>query len=201
MLYQFGPETRVVTSAHAARPIERAAAYLQAQVAQRTGWRWPIEPGGAAEPCTIAIGIPGDGTPAAPLVPEYAEEIALTVSGAPAAPVATVLAGGLSVALAAVGRFARALDLRPGVAGVPALSLREHPAFPVRGHTLANHKQNNTYDKWDWEHWEGYLTELAAWGSNLVVLYPLHPARWPDVLPFAVPPWFASAAHEAASRL
>jgi hypothetical protein len=79
----------------------------------------------------------------------------------------------------------------------PALSLRDHPAFPVRGHTLACHKQNNTYDKWDWEHWEGYLTELAAWGSNLVVLYPLHPARWPDVLPFAVLPWFASAAHEA----
>ncbi|MGN6562160.1 MAG: hypothetical protein ACTHMU_05810, partial [Thermomicrobiales bacterium] len=67
----------------------------------------------------------------------------------------------------------------------------------VRGHTLANHKQNNTYDKWDWAHWEEYLTELAAWGSNLAVLYPLHPARWPDVLPFVAPRWFASPMHEA----
>jgi hypothetical protein len=86
------------------------------------------------------------------------------------------------------------------VAGLPRLSHREHPAFPIRGHHIANHKQNTTADKWDWARWEEYLTDLAAWGTNLVMVHPLHPERWHGVLPFADPPWFESPAHEAEFR-
>jgi hypothetical protein len=197
MLWQFGPETRIVIGAGAARPVERAAAYLQAQVARRTGWRWAIARGGEAGPGTVALGVPGDGGPDAPLAPEHAEEIALWCGGDPAAPRAFAAAGGPGVALAAAGKLARTFDLRPGLARLPRLARRERPAFPVRGHTLANHKQNTTHDKWDWEQWEDYLTELAAWGSNIAVLYPLHPARWPGVLPFADPPWFDSPERRA----
>jgi len=194
---RFGPETNIVLGAAASRPVERAAAYLQTQVERRCGFRWPIAQGGEAGPGTIVLGIPGDGVQVPPLAPEHPEEIVVWSDGDPAAPTAYALAGGPSVALAAAGKLARAMDLRPGTAVLPRLSLRERPAYPVRGHTLANHKQNTTHDKWDWGQWEEYLTELAAWGNNIAVLYPLHPERWHGVLPFADPPWFETAAHEA----
>ena len=196
MLWQFGPDTRIVIGAGAARQTERAAAYLQAQIERRCGWRWQVARGGEAGPGTIALGIPGDGSPAGPLLPEHPEEIALCSGGDPNAPSAVALAGGPTVVLAAAGKLARSFDLRLGRAGLPSLSLRERAAFPVRGHTLANHKQNTTYDKWAWEQWEEHLTELAAWGNNIAVLYPLHVGRWPGVLPFDTPAWFATPDRE-----
>lgn len=97
-----------------------------------------------------------------------------------------------NLALASVGRFLRGLSFEDHTAAWQGGTIRESPAFPLRGVTLANHKQNNTYDKWDWTQWEDYLTELAAWGANLVILYPLHPTRWRGALPFDDPPWFES---------
>ncbi|MGH2559923.1 MAG: hypothetical protein ACRDJH_12725 [Thermomicrobiales bacterium] len=199
MLWQFGPTTTIVIGAGAAPPVQRAATYLRAEIAQRTGWRWAIEYGGEARPNAIVLGIRGDDAPssASPLTPIYPEEITLATVPDPNGPTVYALAGGPSVALAATGRLARSLDLRSAHAGVPALSLRERPAYPVRGHTFANHKQNTTHDKWDWDHWETYLTELAAWGSNIAVVYPLHPARWKGALPFDDPPWFDMPARQA----
>lgn len=200
MLYHFGPNTRIVISPAAAVPVRRAAAYLQRQVERRSGWRWEVVQESSAAPGDVVLGVTGDGTPGAGLTPEYPEEIALSCSGDPAAPTALALAGSPGVALAAAGRLARLMGLRPGVAALPGLSLREHPAFPVRGQTLANHKQNNTHDKWAWGHWEEYVTELAAWGQNTLIAYPLHPERWHGVLPFDEPPWFATPNHEAEWR-
>jgi len=190
MHWRLGSNTKIVLGAAAIRPMERAAAYLQEQVERRCGWRWEIVKGGTPNGGDIVLGIPGDGTPESPLRPEYPEEITLWCGGDPAAPSIYAMAGGPSVAMAVAGRLARSMSLAPKVAMLPNLSLREHPSFPVRGHTYANHKQNNTYDKWNWEQWEEYLTEMATWGDNVAILYPLHPTRWQGCLPFEDPPWF-----------
>ena len=194
--WRLGPKTRIVLGVSPIRPVERGALYLQAQVENRCGWRWEIVKGEKPLPGDISLGILGDGTTSSPIVPEHPEEITLWSGGDPSAPQVIALAGGPSVAMAAAGKLARSLDLRPGFAGIPSLSLRERAAFPVRGHTFANHKQNNTYDKWDWEHWEEYLTEMAAWGNNIAILYPLHPTRWTGSLPFDDPPWFDTPERE-----
>ncbi|MBI2942254.1 MAG: hypothetical protein HYY04_17635 [Chloroflexi bacterium] len=197
LLWEFGPGTRIIVGAGAARPTARAATYLQSQVERRCGWRWEMVTGREAGPGTIVLGVPGDGSPFGPVIPAHPEEIALWCGGNPSAPTAGALAGGPSAILAAAGKLARMMDLRPGHARLPRLSRRERPAFPVRGHTLANHKQSTTYDKWSWEQWEDCLTELAAWGSNVAIVVPLHPARWRGSLPFDDPPWFDSPAREA----
>lgn len=197
MLWQFGPETRIAIGPGAARQVEAAAAYLQAQIERRHGDRWPIVRTGEAAPGTIVLGIPGDGSASAPLVPEHPEEIVLWCAPSGSAPIAYALAGGPSVALAAAGKLVRSFHLGPGGASLPTFSLRECAAFPVRGHALATHKQTTTYDKWNWEQWHEYLTEVATWGNNVAVLYPLHPARWPGALPFTTPPWFDRPEHAA----
>jgi hypothetical protein len=190
MQRRFNAETRIVLGKEVIRPVQRAAAYLQAQVAQRSGWQWQIVQDISPTPDDIVLGIPGDGVPVSPLSPESEEEIALWSAPGPATSPAYALAGGPSVALAVAGRLVRAMRLEPGLAELPVLSLRQHPAFPVRGHTYANHRQNTTYDKWSYAQWEEYLTEMAAWGDNVAILYPLHPTRWPGALPFADPPYF-----------
>lgn len=191
MRYMFTAETCIVIGENAASPVLKAATYLQTQVEQRTGWRWQIRREMAdMDTGAVILGVPGDGTAASPFTPTHTEEIALWCSGDGDAPRVYALAGSPSVALAVVGKLARAMELRPGIARVPPFSIQEHPAYPVRGKTFANHKQNNTYDKWEWHHWEEYLTELAAWGNNIAMLYPLRGARWERALPFADPPWF-----------
>jgi len=196
MLLQFGPKTRIVLGSDAVRPTESAARYLQTQIENRVGWHWEIAKGVAVKPGDIALGIPGDGMTGPPLRPEQPEEVVLWCGGNAASPSVFALAGGPSVAIAAAGRLARAMGLRPGQASLPGLSLREHAAFPVRGHLYANHKQNNTYDKWSYAHWEEYLTEMAAWGDNIALFLPLHPTRWAGSLPFDEEPWFDSAERE-----
>jgi hypothetical protein len=188
-----------VVGARAAPTTMRAAAYLSDAVARRSGMRWEVVRGAEAIAGDVVLAMAGDGAPLPPLVPSWPEEVVLwRGTGGPA----FAIAGGASVAVAAAGALARAIDLRPGHAALGPVSRRERPAFPVRGHTFANHKQNTTHDKWEWSHWEEYLTELAAWGSNIAIVYPLHPERWRGVLPFgdgAHDPsrWFASPAHEA----
>jgi len=196
MHWQLGPSTRIILGSAAVRPVERAASYLQSQVEKRSGWRWEIARGGTASQGDIMLGIVGDGIPEAPLLPEYPEEITLWCGGELESPSVYAVAGGPSVAMAVAGKLARSMKLAPGVAALPSLSLREHPSFPVRGHTYANHKQNNTCDKWNWEQWEEYLTEMAAWGDNVAILYPLHPARSTGCLPFGDPPWFDNPERE-----
>ena len=188
MHWRLSENTQIVLGAEAVRPVERAAIYLQEQVQQRTGWSWEIAKGGEPQPGDIVLGIPGDGVPAAPLTPEYPEEIAIWCGGDPASPNVFALAGGPSVAMAAAGRLARTMDLRPGHTSLPSLSLREHPAFPVRGHLYASHRRNNTCDMWTYEHWEEYLTEMAAWGDNIALVLPL--PHFPGILPFEEEPWF-----------
>jgi len=194
--WQLRERTRIILGTESIRPTERAALYLQTQVEKRSGLRWEIVKGGTPGPGDIVLGIPGDGTVESPLPPRHPEEIALWCGGDPEAPSVYVLAGGPSVVMAAAGSLARALHLKPGKAALPSLSERTRPAFPVRGHTFANHKQNNTYDKWDWEHWEEYLTEIAAWGNNIAIFYPLHPTRWQGSLPFEEGPWFDNPERE-----
>jgi len=183
-----GRDTRIVIAADAIPPLRRAAAYLQAQVAKHTGWTWPIvsdAEGGAAD--VLLIGPEG---------PTAAEEVAIH-TGSAGSPAVTLTASSASVCLAAVARLLCLLRLEPGLAWLPPTSLRERPAYPVRGHTFANHKQTNTYDKWSLAEWEEYLTDMAAWGANIAIFYPLHPARWPGALPFDEPRWFDSPAKEA----
>jgi hypothetical protein len=197
--WQLDGQTRIVLGGSAARPAERAAAYLQGEILRRSGLRWEVARGATAGPGDISLGVPGDGSPPGPLAPEHSEEIAVWTGGEPAAPQVSIRAGSPAAIMAAAGRFARALDLRPGLARTSRLALRERPAFPVRGHVFANHKQTTTYDKWGLADWEAYLAEMAAWGANIAVVYPLHPARWAGALPFgdggAGEPWFASDAH------
>jgi len=200
MAWPFGPETTIVIGASAAPATECAAAYVQREVERRTGFRWEVERGGQAAAGSLVLAQPGDGAPPSPLLPEFPEEIALWCGGDGSPLTAYAAAGGPSTMLAAAGKLLRTMELRPGVAALPRLSHREHPAFPVRGHHIANHLQNTTADKWEWGHWEAYLTDLAAWGMNLVMVHPLHPERWHGVEPFADPPRFASPEHEAEFR-
>lgn len=226
MFWQLDSHTRIVLGEAAAPPAARAAVYLQAQVAARTGLHWEIVRGVPPGPGDISLGVPGDGSTVSPLMPEHPEEIAIwcvpSSDGSSAAhahvgavgavgaagnaashnaPHIAIRAGSPGAIMAATGRFARALHLAPGNARIGRTGLRERPAFPVRGHCFANHKQTTTYDKWDLSHWEDSLSEIAAWGSNIAVLYPLHPARWYGVLPFGDggegAPWFVDAAREA----
>jgi hypothetical protein len=205
MRWRLGTGTRIVLGAQASRTAERAALYLQREVERRSGLRWQVARG-APQPGDIVLGVPGpagDGTLAGTsgparsgpaMMPAHVEEIVLWCSGEPARECLYALAGSPGALMAAAGRLARTLELRPGTASAPPLSLRSRPAFPVRGHTFACHKQNTTYDKWEYAHWEEYLTELAAWGANVAILYPLHPARWAGSLPFGDggegEPWF-----------
>jgi len=179
----------LVLAADAIQPLRRAAAYLQAQVARQSGWTWPVVPGAAPGPSDVLLSVESDSG-------ALAEEIAIRTGGADS-PAVSVTASGPTVCLAAVGRLLRLLRLEPGIAWLPPTSLRERPAYPVRGHTFANHKQTNTYDKWSLAEWAVYLTDLAAWGANIAVFYPLHPARWPGALPFDEPRWFDSPEKEA----
>ena len=195
MLWQFGSETSIVVSPRASRATLRAAEYLARQVERRCGHRWPIVRTDRADPPAVVVGTTDDGGPPPPLSPTPPEGIALWCGGEPDRPIAFAVA--TASPIAAVGHLLRLLSLAPGSAGLPRLSLTSHPAYPVRGHTLANHKQNNTYDKWDWAQWEEYLSDLAALGNNVAILYPLHPARWKGSLPFDDPPWFDSPARAA----
>ncbi len=208
MIWQLGPRTRIIIGRAAAPQTVRAAAYLQREVQARSGVRWEIAQGAPAAPGDVVLGTPGDGTelfPGVPL-PEFLEELVLWCDGDPAAPSVYALAGSANASMAAAGKLARTLELAPGSVRLRRLSLRERPAFPIRGHTLANHKQTTAYDKWEWSHWQDYLTELAAWGCNSVILYPLHPARWTGALPFGdgalpgEPPWFDRPEREAEFR-
>ncbi|MEN6480327.1 MAG: hypothetical protein ABFD20_11925 [Anaerolineales bacterium] len=196
MSWSLSSNTRIVISAGAAKPTQRAAAYLQSQVERRTGWRWPVVTGGERQAGDIVLGIVGDGSAPGPLLPEHPEEITLWAGEQPELGLYAT-AGGPSVMMAAAGTLARTLVLQRGQASLPQLlSYRHHASFPVRGHTYANHKQNNTCDKWSAEQWGEYLTEMAAWGDNIAVLYPLHPARSFGCLPFGDPPWFDSPLRE-----
>lgn len=195
MPWQLDGTTTIVIAPLAARPTERAAEYLAEQVERRTGLRWPIVRADQAAPPAVVVGTPGDGGPPAPLSPERPEGIALWCGGDPNRPVAFAVAAASPIA--AVGHLLHRMSFGPGSVSLPRLSLASHPAYPVRGHTLACHKQTTTYDKWDLSHWEGYLADLAALGNNVAVLYPLHPARWKGSLPFDDPPWFDSPARAA----
>ncbi len=181
--------TRIVIPADAIPPLRRAADYLQAQIARRTGWTWPVAAGATPGPGDVLLSVQS-------VSPAATEKIAV-FTGAADSPAVTATASGPSVCLAAAGRLLRLLRLEPGLAWLPPTSLRERPAYPVRGHTFANHKQTNTYDKWNLVEWEEYLTDMAASGANIAVFYPLHPARWPGALPFDEPRWFDSPAKEA----
>jgi len=196
MRWHFNGNTRIVLCADPAPPTRRAAAYLQAQVERRTGWRWEVAPGAEAQSGDIVLSIRGDGAPPSPLLPNHPEEITLWSGGTPEGIQAFATAGGPSVIMAAAGWLARSMRLQPGEAALHPLSYRHHASFPVRGHTYANHKQNNTCDKWSYEQWEEYLSEMAAWGDNIAVLYPLHPARSHGCLPFGDPPWFDNPLRE-----
>lgn len=182
-------DTRIVIAPDAVSPLRRAAAYLQAQVARHTGWTWSVVPGAAPGPTDVFLSMEPDSA-------ALTEEIAI-LSGGADSPAVTVAASGPSVCLAAVGRLLRLLRLEPGLAWLQPTSIRERPAYVVRGHTFANHKQTNTYDQWGLAEWEEYLTDMAAWGANIAVFYPLHPARWPGALPFDEPRWFDSPVKEA----
>jgi hypothetical protein len=197
--WQLRGDTRIVLGREASVQAERAASYLQAEVQRRSGVKWKILKDAIAQPGDISLGTPDDGTAKTPLLPEHPEEIAIWCGGQPERPTVFVTAGSAPALIAAAGRFARSLALQPGNARTRRTSLRERPAFPVRGHVFANHKQTTTYDKWDLDHWKDYLGEIAAWGSNTAILYPLHPARWFGALPFGDggqgEPWFASEMH------
>ncbi len=196
------PQTRIVLAAHPTEPVRRAGAYLHTEVARRTGWRWEVCPGAMPRVGDIVLGLRDDALPVpAGWAPRAGEEIVLYADAASQG-MAWALAGAPSVALAAAGALARAMTLRPGSATLGALSLRHHASFPVRGHTFANHKQTNTYDKWAWADWEECLTGRAAWGDNTAILYPLHPGRSFGCLPFGdlpidAMPWFDSPLRQA----
>jgi hypothetical protein len=189
--WNLGAVTRIVVAEDASAPVEQAARYLQKQVEARTGVRWELVRGGEGQ---VRLLVDGSGG-------WQPEEIGVTVDGTPDAPAVTLRAGSDATIMAAAGRFARSLHLEKGLVRAQRMGLRERPAFPVRGHVFANHKQTTTYDHWDLPHWEDYLSEIAAWGSNIAVLYPLHPARWFGVLPWGDgmqgEPWFASEQHKA----
>ena len=195
MLFAFDVATRIVVGPRASATALRAASYLAEQVAQRSGLGWEITRSDRAAGPAIVLATPDDGGPNPPLSPDGPEGISLWCGGDDDRPIA--FAGAVASPLAAVGCLLRQMLFRPGAVYLPRLSLASHPAYPVRGHTLACHKQTTTYDKWDWSHWEAYLTELAALGSNVAILYPLHPARWRGCLPFDDPPWFDSPARAA----
>jgi len=186
---------RIVLGAKAARSVERAALYIQSQLKKRYDCHLEIVRNIPPKGGDIVLGIIGDGTSSAPIFPRSTEEIVLWYDGGKNSPV-FALGGSESVIMAVAGKLSRAVQFLSGKMYLPSLSIYEHPAFQVRGHTFANHKQNNTYDKWDWEHWEEYLTEMAAWGNNIAILYPLHPTRWEGSLPFDNPPWFSDPEHE-----
>lgn len=167
--------------------LARAGRYLAEQLLRRIGHTWPVkhdETGAPAPtgPCvTVRLARADE---------EFAgtEEFRVIPFGESGSAGLEIVAGAESVVMAAVGRFARGLDIRDD--RVRARPGRHRPEFPIRGQVLANHKQTNTYDLWDLAQWEECLTELAAWGNNLVIVYPFQPSRWHGSLPFAEPPWF-----------
>lgn len=194
--WKLNEKTRIILGTDAPRSIERAALYLQLQVGKRSGFHWEIVKGGEPGPGDIVLATPKDGISTGPLIPKYSEEITIWCGGDINNASVYALAGGPSVALAVAGKLARSMHFGKGMVALPSISLRERPSFPIRGHSFANHKQNNTYDKWNWEQWEEYITEMAAWGNNIAILYPLHPTRWKGSLPFEEPPWFDNPERE-----
>lgn len=178
-------DSRVVVGPTAGRTARRAAGYLAASVQARTGWSWPTVTTTDSRPGDIVIDATADGGTGT-------EEIAVVARAG------SIFVRACSDArtLAAAGLFLRTAILRPGAVEWSG-SVERRPAYPVRGHTIACHQQNNTADKWDLAEWEAYLTELSAWGDNTVVVYPLHPARWRGALPFDEPRWFSHAERAA----
>ena len=213
------PETRIVLGRDAGPTARRAAAYLTTSIETRTGWAWPTMTSTRPRTGDLVISAPDDGGIDRPPF-TTAEEIAVFLAAAPdgdgdaprtmhdagvtpagadgptgqSAPMVVIQAGSDARTLAAAGLFLRNAVLDAGRVEWPQGTIRRQPAYPIRGHTLACHRQNNTADKWELADWEEYLTELSAWGDNTVVVYPLHPARWPHALPFNDPPWFDSEA-------
>ena len=69
MHFRLSRDTRIILGEMAHQPLERAAAYLQREVERRTGWSWEIVKGGSAGPADIVLGIPGDGSQKASILP------------------------------------------------------------------------------------------------------------------------------------
>ncbi|RKX55670.1 MAG: hypothetical protein DRP50_02170 [Thermotoga sp.] len=91
-----------------------------------------------------------------------------------------------------IGKFLRLATFSQKVVEVSETEILENPAFKIRGHFLASHKQNNVTEFWDIEHYEEYIKELALFGVNTIGLYPVHFARWPGINPWGDKAWFIS---------
>lgn len=168
--------------------LKRAAAFLVSEMTRLSGQDWRIAAADDGKSAVVVLRMAADGDGCG------SEELSVDVLQSDGRVQVEVVAGGDSVVLAAVGQLLRRIDVVDGNVRPLAGIWRFRPSCKVRGQVLANHKQTNTFDLWTYEEWERYLTELAAWGNNLIVVYPAQPSRWHGSLPYATPPWFDSEA-------
>jgi hypothetical protein len=104
-------------------------------------------------------------------------------------PVIAVIGNDERGVLFGVGRFLRELHVTSGrVLLTGELNSNSSPKYPLRGHQLGYRPKTNSYDAWNALEWEGYIRDLAVFGTNAIELIPPRSDDAADSPHFPLPP-------------
>ncbi|WP_205678858.1 hypothetical protein [Aquisphaera insulae] len=170
----------VVTPGSLTARERKAVELLVDDVARRSGIRWKVADGRAAEdrrgPVVVVGPISSGFPPLASLKGEASTPLPPEGFHLRTIPEGTgVLVGGNDErgVLFGVGCLLQELRTSPGRVSIDSpREIRTSPAYRLRGHQLGYRPKTNSYDAWDLPQWERYIRDLAIFGTNAVELLP-----------------------------
>ncbi|NLH98477.1 MAG: hypothetical protein GX446_03190 [Chthonomonadales bacterium] len=169
--------TRAVIVTHPqATAVERVAARMLREEANKRGASWSLATAPASAAVTVHLGStarPPAGVPSSVLKsPSGSEGYTLRVSADGRRVTIYAIGRDERGCMYAAGRLLRSLQWGSGSVMLPTMSVSTAPHKPMRGHQLGWRATANSYDRWGLREFEQYIRDLIVWGTNAIELIP-----------------------------
>lgn len=169
------PTAAVVVSAKAT-PVERLAARMLVEEANRRGARWRTVASKPRSGSMIFLGSvdrrPSGLPTGAPIRKAPSEGYSLSISQTRSGGTVTAIGNDETGCMFAAGHLLRVLHWGDGKVRLPVVNIATSPAKPMRGHQIGWRPTANSYDRWGLKEYEQYIRDLIVWGVNAIELIP-----------------------------